>query len=274
MPRVETLTSSHRWSPLGRRASEVSRGRRGLAAPTDKYLDFDTQITTMIWLADNTDPVQTVLYPREDLRVRLSDHKLELAGIGLEIAAQEFLPARFYRETGAGRWWTCGWNTPLKVCAPGDTILLVASGVSDLKDFEVHEPHLRIVDNFCHADTHLNPPGLTLESLRRRRREYPSDSLLDFNTPITTMIWIEVILYPREDLRVRLCDHTTVLAALGFQSGEDGLVERFHRQQGSGSWWSCNWQTPLKVSGVGDTLLLCLPGVERLQDFETHEPHM
>ncbi|KAJ7441687.1 hypothetical protein FB451DRAFT_1190871 [Mycena latifolia] len=266
------------------RSSEDSRGRRHADHPYDKYLDFDTQVTVMLWIKnradplppqENTEPVQIVLYPREDLRVRLCDHKLALSLVGFE--QQEFQhPARYYCDGGAGKWWNCAWNTPLKISGPGDTILLAATGLFELKRFEIHEPHLRALDA---SPTYAG--GLTEASKSRRRKEYTSDSLLDFNTPVATMIWlqeedrlVQLILYPREDLRVRLCDHTPALAAIGFQPQDGGLVERFHRQEGAGSWWTCTWETPLKVSGAGDTLLLCNPGIQSLQDFSIHEPHI
>ncbi|KAJ7443165.1 hypothetical protein FB451DRAFT_1190286 [Mycena latifolia] len=225
MPKVETLVASHRSSL---RTTESAKRRRYADHPADTHLDFDIQITVMIWL-------EVVLYPREDLRVRLCDHKIVLAEVGLE---QQHVqrPERHYRDDDVGKWWPCAWDTPLKVSGPGDTILLAV--------------------------------------LIRRRKEHASDFLLDFGTPVTAMIWkqncarpVQVVLYPREDLRVRLCDHIKALAAVGFEQQHDRQVERFHREGGLGTWWSCTWATPLKVSGTGDTLLLSYEDVDRLKEF-------
>ncbi|KAJ7463253.1 hypothetical protein FB451DRAFT_1180346 [Mycena latifolia] len=272
MPKVETLVASHRSSL---RTTESAKRRRYADHPADTHLDFDIQITVMIWLEENTDPVQVVLYPREDLRVRLCDHKIVLAEVGLE---QQHVqrPERHYRDDDVGKWWPCAWDTPLKVSGPGDMILLAVPGLTDLKDFFTHELHMRAIDTFPPAGQYPVPilSSLTDVSKIHRRKEHASDFLLDFGTPVTAMIWkqncarpVQVVLYPREDLRVRFCDHIKALAAVGFEQQHDRQVERFHREGGLGTWWSCTWATPLKVSGTGDTLLLSYEDVDRLKEF-------
>ncbi|KAJ7476290.1 hypothetical protein B0H11DRAFT_1917506 [Mycena galericulata] len=106
-------------------------------------LDFETQIATMIWIEDDVDPLQITLYPREDLRVRLSDHREILAAVGFEevFAAR---PERYVRDAqNRGDWMPCTWDTPLRVYSPGDPLLLCHEAVTVLKDFEIHERHMR-----------------------------------------------------------------------------------------------------------------------------------
>ncbi|KAJ6499883.1 hypothetical protein DFH09DRAFT_1102808 [Mycena vulgaris] len=62
----------------------MSRWRLQADHPSDALLDFDTPILAMIWISDTAKPVQVIIYPREDLRVRLSDHKVALGAVAFE----------------------------------------------------------------------------------------------------------------------------------------------------------------------------------------------
>ncbi|KAJ7697462.1 hypothetical protein B0H17DRAFT_1197518 [Mycena rosella] len=110
----------------------------------DELLDFGTQILGMLWLEDNAEPLQVILYPQEDLRVRLSVHNIALGAAGFEkgLKGIQVYVRDPLRNGGQGGWLDCNWETPLRVRAPGDAILLSYSDVQFLKDFDIHEPHL------------------------------------------------------------------------------------------------------------------------------------
>ncbi|KAJ7652182.1 hypothetical protein DFH06DRAFT_1331397 [Mycena polygramma] len=210
--------------------------------PSDSVLDFDTPITTMIWLTNGEGPVQLITYPREDLRVRLSDHKTALAEVGLE---QEDAPMPY-------RWYL----------GRGDTLLLGRKGVTHANNFHVYMPHL-LTANIC------LPPEL----------RYTDKSLI--RRAVIAMIWLkddadplQVVFYPCEDLRVRLSDNTVALAAVGFTQEDVKYPERHIREDGVGVWRPFAWDTSLKISAAEDTLLIGAPDVEDHKDFRTHEPHM
>ncbi|KAJ7286828.1 hypothetical protein C8J57DRAFT_1495322 [Mycena rebaudengoi] len=124
--------------------TEASLTRRRADYPQDDTLDFGTPVSTMIWIGDDQEPVQLILYPREDLRVRLSDHKIALAQVGLEPTLHRYL-ARYIRDAdGLGGWMDCRWDTPLRVYAPGDSLLICVDGITLLKHFWVHEAHMML----------------------------------------------------------------------------------------------------------------------------------
>ncbi|KAJ7690531.1 hypothetical protein B0H17DRAFT_1201652 [Mycena rosella] len=105
--------------------TEAGQDRRRANYLEDRMLDFSTPITGMLWLEDGAQPKQVILYPREDLRVRLEDNLMVLNEVGL-LEDDDAGPQRFCLDahTGIGAWWSCLWDTPLKVCGPGDTLLL------------------------------------------------------------------------------------------------------------------------------------------------------
>ncbi|KAJ7934698.1 hypothetical protein B0H13DRAFT_1854994 [Mycena leptocephala] len=110
--------SSLRPPPL--RQTEASKARRRREYPMDDHLDFNTQILVMLWLKDDENPLKLVLYPREDLRVRLSDYKVVLAEAGLE---QTDLKLHVYVADSRGvqgAWIRCAWDAPLRVHGAGD----------------------------------------------------------------------------------------------------------------------------------------------------------
>lgn len=142
----------------------------------------------LIYFQDGRPPAQLTVYPREDLRVFLSDHKIALAEVGFEQQDVKE-PARYYQALGPrpGAWWRCTWNTPLRVRGRGDTILLADSRVDDHKDFEIHAPHMMSSDVPMSSN-----PRYTVDSLARRTNNSPEDQLLDFDTQITVMVWLKV----------------------------------------------------------------------------------
>ncbi|KAJ6573572.1 hypothetical protein DFH09DRAFT_1079126 [Mycena vulgaris] len=218
---------------------------------------------------------------------RVNTHTLRLEGggggrdeltVGFEPQTDKLVHRYFHSDDGVGGWRPCTWDTPLLVSDVGDTLLLCHTPAHHMKDFGYHAPHMIAFDPFPSPIL-----ARTADGEHRRRDPFPSDGLLDFSTPITAMIWIEdgvnpvqVIVYPREDLRVRLQDNEMALMEVGFQPQEGRFVRRFYRGRGGavGSWWPCNWKTPLMVSGAGGTLLICHDGVEQMKHFATHEAHM
>lgn len=130
------------------------------------------------------------------MRVRLSDHAVVLAAAGFD---EKKDVARYCRAHGVGSWVRCLWDTPLKISGVGDTLLLCDWESTDqrLRDFYIHELHLLPLHTLSAAYSPLtaSQPGVSMVSQERRRLDYRLDSQLDFNTPITVMIWLEVSQY-------------------------------------------------------------------------------
>ncbi|KAF8183521.1 hypothetical protein K438DRAFT_1766810 [Mycena galopus ATCC 62051] len=103
----------------------------------------------------------------------------------------------------------------------------------------------------------------TQESRTRRLRNYPNDSLLDFDTPISVVVWYEnntapgqVTIYPRDDLRVRLGDHDIAFGDIGFDMDDRRIMvyvsDRGCQSCGGGwAWVQCGWDTPLRTPNSG-----------------------
>ncbi|KAJ7728726.1 hypothetical protein B0H16DRAFT_1470322 [Mycena metata] len=110
-------------------------------SPEDQLLDFDTQITLMVWLKDAEEPLYATVYPHDDRRVRLADNEADLEMVGLQ--KENVTRLRRYRcQDSVGHWIDCAWDTPLLVSDPGDALILSAPNVTQFKHFSVHEPHL------------------------------------------------------------------------------------------------------------------------------------
>ncbi|KAJ6535036.1 hypothetical protein B0H19DRAFT_1080439 [Mycena capillaripes] len=112
--------------------TEANRTRRRANLPRDKLLDFDKPMLGLVWVKVTICPrtvarmglmvcqegqtaAQVPLYPREDMRVRLSDHKIALAEVGLE---QGNGGIEVYHQDSMGNgpgWFQCSWDTPLLV---------------------------------------------------------------------------------------------------------------------------------------------------------------
>ncbi|KAJ6513749.1 hypothetical protein C8R47DRAFT_1064452 [Mycena vitilis] len=99
--RNQHLDTSHSSCTAPR--TEENKTRRRADLPMDVYLDFDKPMLGLVWakasnipsrcsalilvgcaLQDNETAAQVSLYPREDMQIRLSDHKVALAEVGLE----------------------------------------------------------------------------------------------------------------------------------------------------------------------------------------------
>ncbi|KAJ6488329.1 hypothetical protein DFH09DRAFT_1105735 [Mycena vulgaris] len=129
MPKADPLHSfSPRRSPAILRDcvrdSAASKRRRTKGYPVDLSLAFGMEITAMLWREPNIPPVQITFFPREDLRVRLSDHKPALAAVGFEPQTDQLVHRYFHSDDGVGGWRPCTWDTPLLVSDVGDTLLL------------------------------------------------------------------------------------------------------------------------------------------------------
>jgi hypothetical protein len=88
---------------------------------------------------------------------------------------------------------------------------------------------------------------------------------------------VQAIIYPREDLRVRLEDHSDALDSIGFQRRPGKQLKVFLRRDGLGSWVACRWDTPLKISGPGDALMIAHEETAKhwqLMHFTTHACHL
>ncbi|KAF8131734.1 hypothetical protein K438DRAFT_1885390, partial [Mycena galopus ATCC 62051] len=103
----------------------------------------------------------------------------------------------------------------------------------------------------------------------RRLFNWPLDTMLDFGTPITTLLWLRV-----DDLRVRLSDHRIAFRAVGFEEQDIPRPRRYYHDEDGPTWVRCSWDTPLRVAGPGDTILLKRKDVDSERDFAVHEPHL
>ncbi|KAK6992756.1 hypothetical protein R3P38DRAFT_3372384 [Favolaschia claudopus] len=278
MPKSPTIRLP-RPDPVALRLSATGVERRRADQPNDSKLDFDHPVTLLLWSENGVPPQQSLVYPRQDLRVRLSDHKMSLAAIGFENHQQDRYPRRYYftEATGTGQWVGCTWNTPLRVFGRGDTIVLCTPQVSDFKDFDITIPHVRTSRPYPASFL----PNTDEWRTRRNALVSPSDRELDFSTPVSTMLWIkdyeepkQIILYPRDDLRVRLSDHRAQLKRLGFREKPDVFVERLIREHDTALWIRCGWDTPLPVGAPGDALLLTVSTCNYRRHLSFHESHM
>ncbi|KAJ7238476.1 hypothetical protein C8J57DRAFT_1528788 [Mycena rebaudengoi] len=128
--------------------------------------------------------------------------------------------------------------------------------------------------------TSIHPATAALA--RRIKSAYSKDHLLAFGAPVTVVIWMfdeckpaQIILYPREDGRVRLADNAEAINAQdGWDDYDTGYFELWMvNKWGVGTWEKAKWNTPLKVP-TGNTLLIRDLGVTEMHDFDTYEHHM
>lgn len=79
------------------------------------------------------------MYPRNDMHVRMEDHKLLLGSAEHQIekgnTLQRFIPTR---QRGKGKWITIRWDSPIRVRNAGDAILLRYLGISDMEHWVIH----------------------------------------------------------------------------------------------------------------------------------------
>ncbi|KAJ7615717.1 hypothetical protein DFH06DRAFT_1129540 [Mycena polygramma] len=117
--------------------TEENKTRRRADLPMDVYLDFDKPMLGLVWAKDNETAAQVSLYPREDMRIRLSDHKVALAEVGLEQGNGNIsIYAENVEHPGSRCWYKCTWDTPLRVQRTGDVIMICYNGIPRLKDFQ------------------------------------------------------------------------------------------------------------------------------------------
>ncbi|KAJ6530083.1 hypothetical protein B0H19DRAFT_1082493 [Mycena capillaripes] len=188
MPRIPSSRqiSSRTLAPYRETAESKARRRRNY--PNDCYLDFDTQILAMFWTKDGAVPGQVTVYPRDDLRVRLSDHKIALAEAGFEMndrGIHVFVPAITNMDGGcadcacAWGWAECGWDTPLRVHATGDAILL-----SSADDELVNEVSAQLVTPGTMHTPIAGPSRIKGRALKRKAKQRLKVHGDDLNDPL------------------------------------------------------------------------------------------
>ncbi|KAJ7889988.1 hypothetical protein B0H13DRAFT_2341229 [Mycena leptocephala] len=128
------------------------------------------------------------------------------------------------------------------------------------------------------TSTHLSAPHLPITDANkhRRRANLPTDRYLDFDKPMLGVIWVkdnephaQVTLYPHEDMRIRLSDHKVALAEVGFEKGKGPICVYSEDARRQAGWYTCNWDTPIRVHKVGDVLMLTYGHVNEMLDFTT-----
>ncbi|KAJ7602024.1 hypothetical protein B0H17DRAFT_1222912 [Mycena rosella] len=140
-------------------------------------LDFGTPVTQMLW--PKTDTIHHLtLFPCEDFRVRLVDHKKALSHIGVELLEHQYFERFCADNDGVANWTTFLPDTPLRINGVGDTLLIRWRGVDQLKDFWTHERHMSSIDR---SPSLLS--GFTEAGQDRRRANYLEDRMLDFSIP-------------------------------------------------------------------------------------------
>ncbi|KAJ6527317.1 hypothetical protein DFH09DRAFT_1094815 [Mycena vulgaris] len=110
-----------------------------LASGPTVGLDRSKPVMLMCWKEDGVAPVQLTVYPRDDMHVRMEDHKLLLGSAAHQVeignVLQRFIPGR---QQGKGKWVTLRWDTPIPVRGAGSRILLRYFGLSDMAHWEAH----------------------------------------------------------------------------------------------------------------------------------------
>ncbi|KAJ7982901.1 hypothetical protein DFH06DRAFT_1122949 [Mycena polygramma] len=120
------LDTSHCHCTAPRTEANKTRRRAGL--PIDVYLDFDKPMLGLVWAK----------WPcTRAMRIRLSDHKVALAEVGLEQGNGDIsIYAQNVEYPGSQCWYKCTWDTPLRVQRTGDIIMICYDGIPRLKDFQ------------------------------------------------------------------------------------------------------------------------------------------
>ncbi|KAK6974858.1 hypothetical protein R3P38DRAFT_3238624 [Favolaschia claudopus] len=256
--------------------SWVGTERRAQGFRNDDYLDFDTPICAMLWTKNDEKPTQAVLYAHLDMRVSLSANKPILAEAGFKKIDDGVF--EFYQTVdGVGRWISGVWDTPIHMTAAGDMLLLAYPNLTSLKDFDEHEPHSR--NDFPVASSRLYNTFASQTLLQRYTQANPSAALLNFNVPVTLVGYkaddtkpFRGVVFPRADFRVRFRDNAKALEGLGIRDTTHPNLDCYYRIGGLPMWVPCNWDTPLRVSGVGHGLLIRDSGVWDLRDLEYYAP--
>ncbi|KAJ7096751.1 hypothetical protein B0H15DRAFT_826335 [Mycena belliarum] len=137
-------------SPVGRRSPPPppSPSNRPSPPPQPDFfvpagdgvdIDRSTPVMIMCWKADYSAPTQLTVYARDDLHVRMEDHKLVLGSAEHQIemgnTLQRFMPGRQFDK---GRWVTIRWDSPIPVQGAGHRIILRYRGVKQMEHWAAH----------------------------------------------------------------------------------------------------------------------------------------
>lgn len=103
-------------------------------------LDLEAPVLLVVWLEDGTEPAEHLVYPRtDDGRLRLSDFKVSLGALGLEI----FEEIELYLED-TQVWLPLSWSTGLRVGEATRVLFVRNAAISHLVNFkqlcEYHYP--------------------------------------------------------------------------------------------------------------------------------------
>ncbi|KAJ7279515.1 hypothetical protein C8J57DRAFT_1221176 [Mycena rebaudengoi] len=259
----------------------------------DHQLAFGMPVTVIIWMFDESNPTQIILYPREDGRLRLADNAEAIcAEDGWEDYDTGFFELWMLNERGLGTWEKARWNTPLSV-PMGNSLLIRDLGVTEMRDFDIYEHHILATvgphrikatkakhrfDKARHYDGSGIQPRYTSYSTRSRasqtrfRKRLPSrfwhtsdrDSLdVDEQKLQGVKAPSEIILYPRKDRRLLMVDHITI-------NDSEEWEDTFFR-----SWLKIKWSTPVKAP-ENNTLLIRDMGVtdSDMDDLEIYQQHL
>ena len=80
-------------------------------------------------------PIQTEAYARRTQHLHLSDFKVALGAAGLEVNSLEA-----YRPPVG--WVPILWDTPYRIYAAGEMVLIRVRGVTELQDWDIHAPFI------------------------------------------------------------------------------------------------------------------------------------
>ncbi|KAJ7211445.1 hypothetical protein C8J57DRAFT_1539559 [Mycena rebaudengoi] len=225
----------------------------------DHRLAFGMPVTVIIWMFDESNPTQIILYPREDGRLRLADNAEAIcAEDGWEDYDTGFFELWMLNEQGLGTWEKARWNTPLRVPV-GNSLLVRDLGVTEMRDFDIYEHHILATVGPHRIKATKAKHRFDKARPERAKRGSASDYLLDFGTPVTVILWTlgvkalsEIILYPREDRRLHMVDHITINDS---EEWEDTFFQVWIvNGWGVGSWLKIKWSTLLiRDMGVTDS---------------------
>ncbi|KAF8955834.1 hypothetical protein BDZ97DRAFT_1926212 [Flammula alnicola] len=143
-------------------------------------------------------------------------------------------------------------------------------------------PEIRPFPSLSPLNNSPSPPPIASTSQRVLDRPFSRNNtpdiqatVFDKSLGVTLMAWtknnarfVEMVLYPREDARVRLSDFKVLLGSKGIEQTQD--IEIYHF--GHARWLPALWNTPHIVPSRGHALLMRYADVTHLDDFEHHLP--
>ncbi|KAJ7238477.1 hypothetical protein C8J57DRAFT_1528789 [Mycena rebaudengoi] len=116
------------------------RIRRGY--PKDYLLDFGAAVTVLIWTGKIPLPVELILFPREDGRLRFADNYSALKEANIDDRNDEYFKVWVVNEWGMGTWEKSKWNTPLPIPAANALLIRDMEVEGEIEDFEIYVRHL------------------------------------------------------------------------------------------------------------------------------------